>query len=127
MSGPPARAHPYDGGRILPVIEFVGPVDRERLAELLAKRGIDPASYSLNGGHPSERYVLGQRGHNWVVYYSERGLETGLRTFQSEDLACRHLVDLLWKRPDRSGSASHPRRCTAHIAAEPGVYRNQRQ
>ena len=44
MSGPPVRVHPHDGGKILPVIEFVGPVDRERLAELLAKRGVDPAS-----------------------------------------------------------------------------------
>jgi hypothetical protein len=79
------------------VIEFAGPLDRKRLAELLAKRGVDPEVYSLNGGHPSERYVLDQRGHDWVVYYSERGLETGLRTFQSEDLACRHLADLLWK------------------------------
>ena len=79
------------------MIEFVGPLDVGRLAKLLAERGVDPASYSLTGGHPLERYVLDQRGHDWVVYYSERGLETGLRTFQSEDLACRHFADLLWE------------------------------
>jgi hypothetical protein len=32
-----------------------------------------------------------------AVYYSERGLESGLCSFPSEDLACRHLADLLWK------------------------------
>ncbi len=79
------------------MIEFVGRLDRERLAELLARRGIDPRWYSLTGGHPSECYVLDHRGHEWVVYYSERGIETGPRSFQSEDLACRHLADLLWK------------------------------
>jgi hypothetical protein len=45
----------------------------------------------------SEGYVLDHRGHEWVVYYSERGLESGLRSFESEDLACRHLADLVWK------------------------------
>jgi hypothetical protein len=79
------------------MVEFVGPLDRERLAELLARRGVDPSAYSLTGGHPPECYVLDHRGYEWVVYYSERGIETGLRSFQSEDLACRHLVDLLWK------------------------------
>ena len=79
------------------VPEFIGLLDRERLAGWLAKRGVDPAVYSLEGGHPSERYVLDRRGNEWVVFYSERGLETGLRSFQSEDLACRYLVDLLWK------------------------------
>jgi hypothetical protein len=97
MSARPVPAHPRKDGRILPVLEFAGPLDLERLAELLVHRGVDPASYSLKGGHPSERYVPDQRGCDWVVYYSERGLETGLQAFQSEDLACRHLADLLWK------------------------------
>jgi hypothetical protein len=93
--------------------EFIGLLDRERLAGWLAKRGVDPAAYSLEGGHPSERYVLDQRGNEWVVFYSERGLETGLRSFQTEDLACRHLVDLLWKdhtvRPERERESFEPR------------------
>jgi hypothetical protein len=51
----------------------------------------------MTGGHPSECYVLDQRGGEWIVYYSERGAESGLRSFESEDLACRYLADLLWK------------------------------
>lgn len=82
------------------MIEFTGPPDRERLGELLARRGVDRAAYPLSGGHPSECYVLDHRGYEWVVYHSERGLETGLRSFQREDLACRHLADLL--REDRT-------------------------
>jgi hypothetical protein len=65
------------GGRIGDVPEFIGVLDRERLAGWLVKRGVDPAAYSLEGGHPSERYVLDRRGNEWVVFYSERALETG--------------------------------------------------
>ena len=78
------------------MVEFAGPLDRDRLGQLLTRRGFDPAAYSLTGGHPAERYVLDHRGHEWVVYYSERRIETGRRSFASEDLACRHLADLLW-------------------------------
>lgn len=68
---------------------------RDRLKQALDEKGIDPRSYSLLGGHPSEEYVLDDRGTEWVVYYSERGLESGFRSFPNEDLACRHLLDLL--------------------------------
>jgi hypothetical protein len=57
------------------VIEFIDPLDRKRLAALLTRRGVAAAAYSLSGGHPSECYVLDHRGYEWVVYYSERGLE----------------------------------------------------
>ena len=88
------------------MIEFIDPLDRKRLAALLTRHGVAAAAYSLSGGHPSECYVLDHRGYEWVVYYSERGLETGLRSFQSEDLACRHLAELLWKdRTVHPGSA----------------------
>ena len=81
------------------MLEIAGPLDRNRLRRVLDARGIDPASYSLTGGHPSECCVLEDRRSERVVYYSERGLETGLRSFPSEDLACRHLADLLWRDP----------------------------
>lgn len=50
------------GRRIGDVPEFIGVLDRERLAGWLVKRGVDPAAYSLEGGHPSERYVLDRPG-----------------------------------------------------------------
>jgi hypothetical protein len=79
------------------MVEFLGPMNRDRLKRILDEQGFNPSAYSLFGGHPSEKYVLDDRRSEWVVYYSERGLESGLTAFPSEDLACRHLADLLWR------------------------------
>ncbi|GAB2771711.1 hypothetical protein GCM10027039_36280 [Terrabacter koreensis] len=68
---------------------------RTRLKRELDELGVDPTAYGLSGGHPSEAYVLGDRKTEWVVYYSERGLETGLRSFPNEDLACRYVLELI--------------------------------
>jgi hypothetical protein len=76
------------------MVEDVGAMTRDRLKQALDDQAIDPRAYTLFGGHPSEVYVLDRRTA-WVVYYSERGLESGLRSFPNEDLACRHLLDLL--------------------------------
>jgi len=81
------------------MVEFAGPLDRNRLRQVLDARGIDPDTYSLGGGHPSECYVLEDRRSEWVVFYSERGIESGFQSFPTEDLACRHLADLLWSDP----------------------------
>jgi hypothetical protein len=56
---------------------------------------IAPSAYSLDGGHPSEVYVLDQCYGAWRVYYSERGQESGLVEFQSESDACEYLLALL--------------------------------
>jgi hypothetical protein len=79
------------------MVEFAGPMTRDRLQRALDEHGFDPSAYSLFGGHPSEAYVIDDRRTEWVVYYSERGLESGLASFPSEDQACRHLADLLWR------------------------------
>jgi hypothetical protein len=65
-------------------------MDRRALERFLSDQGIDPDAYSLNGAHRDEMYVLDRRGSDWVVYYSERGLETGIQLFDGEDSACRH-------------------------------------
>jgi hypothetical protein len=90
------------------VAEFAGPVDAVRLGAWLEGAGFDPEAYWLDGGHPSEKYLLDHRGHEWVVYYSERGLETGLRSFPSEDLACCQLADLLVRDPAAHRHRSRP-------------------
>lgn len=81
------------------MVEVAGPLNRERVRALLESHGFDPDSYALNGGHPVERYVLDHRAGEWIVYYSERGLETEPHTFESEDLACRHFIDRIWRDP----------------------------
>jgi hypothetical protein len=51
------------------MVEFAGPMTRDRLKRVLEGRGIDPDGYSLFGGHPAEAYVLDHRRSEWVVYY----------------------------------------------------------
>ncbi len=70
-------------------------MDCSELLTVLAREGINPDSYSVDGGHPPERYVLDHRAGRWMVYYSERGLESGLVAFDTEDEACNHLLELL--------------------------------
>jgi hypothetical protein len=76
-------------------------MDRSSLRELLDRERIDPRAYGLDGpaGLPvedrEERYFLEEKPSGWPVYYWERGLRSGDRSFDSEDEACRHLLDLL--------------------------------
>jgi hypothetical protein len=70
-------------------------VNRDQLRELLDREGVNPAAYSLEGGHPPETYVLDSRPGRWAVYYSERGLEQGFREFVTEHEACESLLDEL--------------------------------
>lgn len=65
------------------------------LKNLLFKEDVKPDSYSLEGDTPNEAYCLNRHGNIWEVYYSERGNKTGLKEFNSEDAACKHLYELL--------------------------------
>lgn len=87
----------YDVWQHRLVVEVGGRLDVVRLGSILESRGVRRDAYSLSGGHPSECYVIDEResGYQWVVYYSERGHDTGLESFANEDLACRHLLDLI--------------------------------
>jgi hypothetical protein len=66
--------------------------DRSDLRAVLDREQVSPEHYSLDGGHDFERYVLAIREGGWAVYYSERGLETGLAVFDTEDEACSELL-----------------------------------
>jgi hypothetical protein len=76
-------------------------MDRSSLREFLDRERIDPRAYGLNdpAGLPvedrEERYFLEETPSGWSVYYWERGLRSGEQSFDSEDEACRHLLDLL--------------------------------
>jgi hypothetical protein len=75
------------------------PLTRDRLVAFLDREHVSAEAYSLDGGHPDERYVVDHRGHEWVVYYSERGLESGLRTFTRAADAYGDLRDQLLRDP----------------------------
>jgi len=55
----------------------------------LANSSLPDDAYSLTGGLPNEAYCIEQTPDGkWHTYYSERGLRTGLKTFDTEDEAC---------------------------------------
>lgn len=74
-------------------------MNRDRLREIARAEGIRDDAYSFDGGLPSEQLVLAVTEGGWFVYYSERGLRTGLRHFDTEDEACHHMLDSLLRDP----------------------------
>jgi len=59
------------------------------LQSKLASSNLPADAYCLTGGLPNEAYCI-EQGTNgkWHTYYSERGLRTGLKTFDTEEEAC---------------------------------------
>lgn len=74
-------------------------MNRYELERMLNREGFDPSSYDLEGGLLPERYTLFNQGGIWYVYYSERGLQTGKRSFATESEACGYLLDLMRDDP----------------------------
>jgi hypothetical protein len=76
---------------------------KAELKTTLEQVGVYPEAYSLDGGFPSERYVISQEANGrWDVYYSERGQKTGLRSFDSESAACQILFGSSSERLNRA-------------------------
>lgn len=73
---------------------------KAELKRELETASVSPEAYSLDGGLPGECYVLSKEPQGkWDVYYSERGVKTGLRSFDSESEACDCLLKLLLDDP----------------------------
>ncbi len=69
---------------------------RQELEKKLRSLGIHDDAYKLDGGLPNECYVLAkQTDGKWEVYYSERGLRSGSKEFDSESEACEELLEWL--------------------------------
>jgi len=49
--------------------------------------------YSLSGGLPNESYCITQVNERWEVYYSERGIKSSCKLFDTEADACLYLYD----------------------------------
>lgn len=75
------------------------PMTRARLGALLDDENVSRDSYELHGGRADEALVLEERGGAWIVYYAERGLRSGERTFRTQDEACRFMLDMLLRDP----------------------------
>ena len=68
-------------------------MDLKSLEEALIAGGF--RGWYLNGGLLSETYTIGNTGHRWEVYYSERGQKSNLKTFASESEACKYFLDTI--------------------------------
>ena len=69
---------------------------REQFLQAASDNRIDTRWFTLDGGLPPEQFVFAAPGNGtWLVYYSERGLQTGLRTFTSEGEALDYLLQEL--------------------------------
>jgi hypothetical protein len=68
-------------------------MNKEELKNLLKKHNIPKLSYWLDGGMPDERLCLDYFDDEWCVFYSQRGMRSGLMKFQTEEDAC----DYFWK------------------------------
>ncbi len=74
-------------------------MNKNELQDALNREGISPDCFDLEGGLLPERYTLAEELGTWSVYYSERGLQTGKRTFISENEACEYLLNTVRDDP----------------------------
>lgn len=72
---------------------------KNELRTKLIKYQVPKEVYSLNGGCPNEIYCLGYLNDKWETYYSERGIKSERKEFNTEDDACNYfynwLIDVL--------------------------------
>lgn len=81
-------------------------MDRRSLRQFLDAEGVSRDAYSL---HPEptrdETYCLKAECGGWAIYYSERGLRSNEEHVETEDEACRLLLDRLLRDPTTRHSA----------------------
>ncbi|TKY81336.1 hypothetical protein R0L47_12995 [Pectobacterium polonicum] len=68
-------------------------MNKKELKDRLIKEKVSRSLYSLDGGLPNEKLCLDHENGCWVVYYSERGIKTGMISFLTEDEACKYIYD----------------------------------
>jgi hypothetical protein len=78
-------------------------MNREQLIEQMRQEGIPANMLHQSSGVSSECFVLRQNSDAWETFYAERGLETGLQKFPTEDAACRDLLNEMRRYAKASG------------------------
>ena len=67
-------------------------MNKQELEEVLLLNKVPKDLYSLSGGLPNESYCLEKKKSRWHVYYSERGIKTTDKHFNSESEACQFIL-----------------------------------
>jgi hypothetical protein len=68
---------------------------KDELHQLLLASNAPTDLYSLNGGLPNESFCLNKEDDVWEVYYSERGVKSQLKRFESEEEACEYFYKII--------------------------------
>lgn len=68
---------------------------KDELHKLLLTSNTPTDLYSLNGGLPNESFCLNKEDDVWEVYYSERGVKSQLKRFESEEEACEYFYKII--------------------------------
>jgi hypothetical protein len=77
-------------------------MNTKELSEELKKLGIPNSWFSLmDKGITEDKICLRFADNQWTVYYSERGRKYELKTFQTEDAACRELLFRMKDKKER--------------------------
>lgn len=74
-------------------------VNRESLKVLLESERVKSDAYSIDGTERDESVCLRTAVGGWSVYYSERGLRSDERLFETEDEACQFIATRLLGNP----------------------------
>jgi hypothetical protein len=77
---------------------------KDEFLDAVESYGIRRDAFSFDG-FSDECYVVSGHGDHWDVYYSERGLQTGIRHFEAESAALDELFALLRADPSTSARA----------------------
>lgn len=71
-------------------------MDKIELQALLKEACVPNELYNLfEDGRDDERFCLIKKENNWEVYFSERGIKTTDKTFNTESEACQYIYDQL--------------------------------
>lgn len=65
---------------------------KAQLLSTLIRKNISRSYYSLEGGLPNEKLCIDYENEKWIAHYSEHGIKTGIKYFESEDDACDYLL-----------------------------------
>jgi hypothetical protein len=72
-------------------------MNRDDLEKRLREKGIPQDAYVLSECFLNEVFCLSNKGDDWEVYYSERGIKTQLKKFDTESAACEYFYNQLLK------------------------------
>ena len=65
----------------------------DEVADFLIREGVRPRFFAINTVVADDAVVLYQEGPaRWVVFYTERGVRSSERVYDSEDAACQALI-----------------------------------